>query len=157
MSSLSWCKEQSRGINIINPNDNLSEDYFDSAEKTMKMLRAAHKLQDNMWLATTKYYVEYFAVYSVLMKLGIKCEIHDCTLSLIKLLEKEGVFKEGCFAMLESDKELRVDNQYYLKNKEVVIDFEKLSNFLLEVKEINQSLNVERISKIRDLVKKTEN
>lgn len=35
------------------------------------------KNKSNMWISTTKYYCEYFAVYSLLMKLGIKSEIHD--------------------------------------------------------------------------------
>ncbi len=29
-----------------------------------------------MWLATQKYYTEYLAAYSLLMKIGIKSEIH---------------------------------------------------------------------------------
>ncbi len=102
-----------------------------------------------MWLATTKYYIEYFAVYSVLMKLGVKCEIHDCTIPLVKLLEIEGVIKQGSSKILEQDKELRIDNQYYLKNKPVEINFDKLSEFMLSIKDSLNKLTEEKIKGIR--------
>ena len=40
-----------------------------------------------MWIATHKYYTEYLAAYSLLMKIGIKSEIHSCTTEVIKILE----------------------------------------------------------------------
>ncbi len=106
-----------------------------------------------MRLSTTKYYIEYFAVYSVFMKLGIKCEIHDCTMSLTRFLETENIIKPGISRILEKDKELRIDNQYYLKNKPVDINFEKLSSFLLSTKEALKKLNT---SKTKDIRKKIE-
>jgi hypothetical protein len=123
MDKISWCKTQEKGIRIIEPNDNLSEEYYKNSEESLKVLRSIKETKSNMWLATTKYYIEYFAVYSVLMKIGIKCEIHDCTIALINFLEKEGVIKSGISKNLEKDKELRIENQYYLKNKSVDIDF----------------------------------
>jgi len=124
MNKISWCKNQKSGIKLIEPNDNLSEEYYQNAEESLKVLRSINETKSNMWLATTKYYIEYFAVYSILMKIGIKCEIHDCTIALIKFLEKESVIKSGISKLLEKDKELRIDNQYYLKNKPVDINFE---------------------------------
>ena len=119
MKKISWCKKQERGIKIKEPNDNLSKEYYENAEESMRVLKSIKETQSNMWLATTKYYIEYFAVYSVLMKIGIKCEIHDCTIALVKFLEDEDVIEEGTSKTLEKDKELRIDNQYYLKNKPV--------------------------------------
>ena len=49
----------------------------------------------NMWLATQKYYTEYLAAYSLLMKIGIKSEIHSCTIEIIRLLEKEKIVYFG--------------------------------------------------------------
>ena len=74
----------------------------------MKVLKNIKETKSNMWLATTKYYAEYFAVYSVLMKIGIKCEIHDCTIALVKFLENEEVIEKGTSKILEQDKELRI-------------------------------------------------
>src|SRR3989344_7937979 len=123
MNKISWCKNQKSGIKLIEPNDNLSEEYYQNAEESLKVLRSINETKSNMWLATTKYYIEYFAVYSILMKIGIKCEIHDCTIALVTLLEEERIIPEGFADILSADKELRIDNQYYLKNKPVAIDF----------------------------------
>lgn len=149
MEKIKWCKCQKKGIRLIEPNNNLAEEYLKNAEESMKVLKAVYPTQSNMWLATTKYYVEYFSIYALLMKIGIKCEIHDCTLALVNLLEIEGILGGGTYQLLEDDKGLRTDNQYYLKNKKVEVDFNKISNFLLKMREILNSLTKEKIDKIR--------
>ncbi len=149
MSKISWCKRQSDGIKIKDPNDNLSHEYYQNAEESLRVLRIIKETKSNMWLATTKYYMEYFAVYSVLMKIGIKCGIHDCTIALIKFLEDEGIIENGTTRILEKDKDLRIDNQYYLKNKPVNIDLEKLSNFLLSIRKSLEQLDGNKINELR--------
>jgi len=71
MKKISWCKKKEGGIKIQEPNNNLSQEYYENAEESLKVLRSIIETKSNMWLATTKYYIEYFAVYSVLMKIGI--------------------------------------------------------------------------------------
>lgn len=153
MNKISWCKKQGNGIKIQEPNDNLSQEYYKNAEESLEVLRNINKTKSNMWLATTKYYIEYFAIYSVLMKIGVKCEIHDCTVALVKLLEDTDIIEEGFSKVLENDKELRIDNQYYLKNKPVNIDFEGLSNFLLSIKGSLHKLDNEKIEELREKIK----
>ena len=154
MKKISWCKKQKTGIRIQEPNDNLSREYYENAEESMRVLRSIKETSSNMWIATTKYYIEYFAVYSILMKIGIKCEIHDCTIALIKFLEGEEIIENGTSQILEKDKELRIDNQYYLKNKPVNIDFEKISNFILLVNGSLEKLNSEKIKELREKIKR---
>ncbi|MCX6706726.1 MAG: hypothetical protein NT001_01135 [Candidatus Woesearchaeota archaeon] len=149
MRKISWCKCQDRGIRIIESNDNLSREYFSNAEESMKVLRSIWNTQSMMWLATTKYYIEYFAVYSILMKIGVKCEIHDCTISLSDFLEREGILEKGTAALLENDKGLRIDNQYYLKNRPVDVDMGKMSGFLLSIRQSLEKLNPNRIKELR--------
>jgi len=153
MNKISWCKKQDSGIKIREPNENLSKEYFENAEESLRVLRSIKATQSNMWLATTKYYIEYFAVYSILMKIGIKCEIHDCTISLVKFLEEKGVLEKGTFKKIEEDKDLRIDNQYYLKNRLVKIDFEELSNFLLSIKKSLNDLDSNKIKNLREKIK----
>ena len=113
MANINWCKKQKNGLTLTSPNDNLSNEYIKSAEETLLILNDI-KDRSRMWLATTKYYCEYFAVYSLFMKLGIKCEIHDCTISMTGILEREGALPDGTHDRLEKDKNLRIDNQYYV-------------------------------------------
>jgi uncharacterized protein (UPF0332 family) len=144
MVSLAWCKKQKSGIKIVEPNENLSNEYLKSAEETLIILRdIGHK--SNMWKATMKYYCEYFAVYALLLRIGLKCEIHDCTIKLCEIFEKSALLPKGIFNRLESDKNLRIDNQYYLKNTGVVIDFSELADFILQMKNICFSLTNENI------------
>lgn len=154
MNKIEWCKRQLKGIKLIEPNDNLSREYYQSAEESLKVLRSIKESKSNMWLATTKYYIEYFAVYSVLMKLGIKCEIHDCTIELVKFLEKEQLIKRGITKKLEEDKELRIDNQYYLKNRPVKIDFDELSELIISIRELLDMLAEDKIEEIRKKIEK---
>ena len=154
MKKINWCKKQDKGIKLMEPNNNLSQEYFQNAEESMKVLRSIKETKSNMWLATTKYYIEYFAVYSVLMKIGIKCEIHDCTIALIKFLEDEKIMNKGIAKILEEDKELRIDNQYYLKNKTVDISFEKLSEFILLIKQTLNNLDNTKITELRRKIDK---
>lgn len=151
MVSLKYCKKQKRGIKILKPNDNLSKEYIESAKETLSLLKEI-KNKSNMWAATTKYYFEYFLVYSFLIKCGIKCEIHDCTIKLCEILESKGFLPKDTAKILEKDKELRIDNQYYLKNKKVNLDFEKLTSFYLEIKNAIESLTFEEINKIRKII-----
>ena len=149
-----WCKKQKKGIKLIEPNINLSKEYMEQAEETLDILKLI-KGKSRTWLATTKYYCEYFAIYSLLMRLGIRCEIHECTIKITKLLEDENIIPSNYSQILEEDKELRIANQYYLKNRDVPLDYNQLTNFVLEIKDINLKINNDLIKKIREKIKKS--
>ena len=78
INKLKWCFER-KEVKLIEPNENLSGAYLKSAEETFLVLKDI-KEESNMWLATMKYYCEYFSCYALLMRVGIKSEIHDCTI-----------------------------------------------------------------------------
>ena len=147
--SLEWCKK--KGMKLVEPNDNLAEEYFKNAEETLRVINLIKESGSNMWLATQKYYTEYLAAYSLMMKIGIKSEIHSCTIEVINILEKEAIVSFEFSKMLEEDKELRIDNQYYLKNRPVNLDVEKLSDTLLKVRDILNKLKYEQIENIRKM------
>lgn len=156
MVTLDWCFRRKRGIKFIEPNENLSKDYLNAAEESLKILKKI-KGESNIWLATTKYYCEYQAVYSVLMRIGIKCEIHDCVIQLAEFLEKQEILKKGTKDLLERDKELRIDNQYYLKNKKIDFSYDEILEFVLEIKNTLNNLTEEKIDKIREELRKKSN
>ena len=94
MVNISWCKNQKKGVKLIEPNNNLCKEYLKNAEETLEFLKDIEN-KSNMWLAVTKYYFEYFTVYALLMKIGVKSEIHDCTIEICKLFEKEGLIPKN--------------------------------------------------------------
>ena len=135
---LSWCFKQRKGLKIVEPNNNLANEYIKSSEETLLILRDIEG-KSNMWVATTKYYCEYLAAYALLMKFGIKSEIHECTIEFLKFLEKEGIIK-NISKILIKDKELRIENQYYLRNKKVNVNF-------------NEFIEEDKVTEIRDKLK----
>lgn len=148
MVEIGWCLKQKSGIKLIEPNDNLAKEYLKSAQETLLSLK--NNLEDsNMWKATKKYYAQYLAVYSLLMKIGVKCEIHDCTIELVKYLEEWGLFSDLTYNTLVESKKLRIDNQYYLKNIDVVIDYDELFLFILSIKDTINSITDMEIQRIR--------
>ncbi|MEK6817629.1 MAG: hypothetical protein AABX80_02400 [Nanoarchaeota archaeon] len=153
VKKLKWCCKQSAGLKIDEPNDNLAKEYLQSAEETLLVLQDI-KNKSNMWLATTKYYCEYFSIYALLQKIGIKCEIHECTIEISKLLEEIKIIPESYSKKLEDDKELRLDNQYYLKNRPVEINVRELSEFILTIKNKVNSITLNEINKARDEIKR---
>jgi uncharacterized protein (UPF0332 family) len=46
------------------------------------------------WAVSASYYAKYFVVYSLLSKVGAKCEIHDYTITLFEYLFKDSVPQE---------------------------------------------------------------
>jgi hypothetical protein len=153
MAAIKWCMRQKRGIKLVEPNDNLCNEYIATAQETLEILRTI-KGKSKVWLATTKYYCEYFAVYAILMKAGIKCEIHECTIAVAGLLEEKGIVPKGTQKQLEDDKQLRIDNQYYLKNREVPIDYGELVRFVLTLKDKALRLTNEEVKGIKDALSK---
>ena len=149
--SLEWCKKQ--GMKLIEPNDNLAEEYFKNAEDTLRIANLVKDSGSNMWLATHKYYTEYLSAYSLLMKIGIKSEIHSCTIEIIQILEKEKIIDFSFSKILENDKELRIDNQYYLKNLPVEFNSKSLSEILLKVRKALDVITVNQINEIRKIIK----
>jgi uncharacterized protein (UPF0332 family) len=148
MVDINWCLNQNKGIKLITPNDNLAREYIKNAKETLFSLK--NNLDDsNMWKATKKYYTLYFAVYSLMMKIGIKCEIHDCTIELTKYLDNFNLFPKDTYELLINNKQLRIDNQYYLKNIKVKIDYDKLFSFILSIEEKINSINIKEIDKIK--------
>ena len=152
MAKLEWCKNQKNGIKSTEPNNNLAYEYIKNAEESLEVFDKIRETRSNMWLATTKYYIKYFAFYAFLMKIGIKSEIHDCTIEIAKLLEQNKILQGNVSSTLEKDKELRIDNQYYLKNKPVAFDIEKLRKFVMDMKVLVDSLDEKKVERIRNLI-----
>ncbi len=149
MEQIKWCKSQPKGIKLVLPNENLFKEYIATAEETLDVLRAIQG-KSRIWQATMKYYCEYFAAYALMMKIGLKSEIHSCTIAACRMLENMLFLPMGFSSRLESDMQLRIDNQYYLKNTEVNLDHDKMLELILHIK--NLTLTNEDIDMIRDII-----
>ena len=143
MDQIKWCMQQKKGIELVEPSDNLRDAYLIKAEEALDTLRTS-KSRD--WQLTTAYYTIYHGIYSLLMKIGIKCEIHSCTIEFTKRFLK-GHFSTEDFELIDKAFSARIDSQYYVNRKVPNQNYEfimkrtpaflvKCKNVLLEQKEI---------------------
>jgi uncharacterized protein (UPF0332 family) len=150
MDKISWCLSQKDGINLIEPNSNLAGGYVKKAEDSLLSMRIN---QIKEWKITTSYYTSYFSVYAILQKIGIKCEIHQCTINFAKVFLKEFLDEED-LEFLEESFDARKNCQYYVDRK--VSDetynkmMEKTPSFLVKCKSILSKINEKKIKEIRD-------
>ena len=86
MDKIKWCAGKKGGLSLIEPNSNLAEAYIKKAEEALESMRV-NTIKD--WRISTAYYALYFSLYSLLTKIGIKCEIHSCTIEFANRFLKD--------------------------------------------------------------------
>ncbi len=155
MVSLKWCCKQKDGLRIIEPNDNLSDSYMKMAENALGTMNRERNY--NLTFAISAcYYSMYYSLYSVLMKLGIKCEIHSCTLEFMKELLSDFYEKEDMKDVKKAF-DLRNIAQYYVDKvidmKEADFIMTKAPLFVNKSKEVLAKINENNVNKIRDNLK----
>lgn len=139
-----WCKKQKNGIELISIKEHLSKSYIIEADKTLiEMLKIEGK-----WKVITGYYACYNALYSILMKCGIKCEIHSCSIQLMELFD----FDKEDIDFLGQLKDDRIQSQYYLKETKLE-DANKVKDFISKCKLILSQLTKDEIENIRNKLK----
>ncbi len=107
---LHWCFKLKDGLKIAESNERLSKSYLEQAKSSL--LRAEKNLNDKdlLWSTVAVYYAEYYALYSFLQRIGIKCENHACSILAVSFLLGEANIKT-----INAHKEKRIDAQYYMK------------------------------------------
>ncbi|MBU3924281.1 MAG: hypothetical protein KJ592_05155 [Nanoarchaeota archaeon] len=148
MDKIEWCCHQKRGVKLVECNSVLSESYIREADDSLEVCAKI----EGKWKIISGYYACYNGLYSILMKCGIKSEIHDCTLELMNLFD----FLDEEKKFVKELKEKRIIVQYYLKNA-LIEDEEKISSFVAKCKEILYRLNSEDIENIRNKIGRIEN
>jgi uncharacterized protein (UPF0332 family) len=153
MVEIKWCVKKKGGISIIEPNSNISKVYIKKAEDALESMRI-NTIKE--WKIATSYYSLYFSLYSILTKIGIKSEIHSCTIEFAKTFLKDYFYKKD-FDFLEDSLKARIDSQYYVNKTISEEQFMKMMkqtpNFLIKCKSILIKLNEKRITEIRESFK----
>ncbi|MFW6230748.1 MAG: HEPN domain-containing protein [Nanoarchaeota archaeon] len=150
MNKIRWCLQQKNGIEIVEPNENLKDAYLKKAEDS---LRAVASLEDNRdWEISSSYYAMYFSLYAILQKIGVKCEIHSCTINFMKIFLKDH-FTEKDIHLLETSQKARIDAQYY-SDRNVSDEIYNMmttecASFLAKCRQIAHNLTEQEINDIR--------
>jgi len=157
--NLKWCCSKKEGIKIIESNDNLSLGYAQMAENAIGTMNREKNL--NMQFAISAcYYSMYYSLYSILMKIGVKCEIHTCTLEFMKKLLSD-FYSDKDIKIIKRAFDARNTSQYYVdrivSKEDIEFIFSKAPYFLSKSKEILSKINEKDILKIRKEVEEVAN
>lgn len=152
---LKWCIKQSNGIRLIKPSENLVKAYLEKSRNALKSMEVNAKAGIVEWAVSASYYAKYFCVYALLSKIGVKCEIHDCTIALFNYLFGNSV-SPHTVRELQQSKEDRIEMQYY--TRQIKVNMEQLTkqtkNFVLKIEKLIDGLNSERIIFLRNRFKR---
>lgn len=140
MDKIKWCKNKKRGIRVTEMNENLAKKYIRKSEDSLKMM---NKAISEEWKIVAAYYACYEALYSLLQRIGVKCEIHDCTIEMMKFFP----FEKEETKFLKNLKKKRIGAQYYVSKNVSLEDENKIKKFVLKCKEILEKNNFEKIRK----------
>jgi uncharacterized protein (UPF0332 family) len=149
MNKIKWCVGKKDGLNLIEPNNDLAKAYIIKAEEALESMRV-NIVKD--WKISTSYYALYFSLYAIMMKIGVKCEIHSCTLAFADRFLKE-FFNEEELDFLADSLKARIDSQYYIDRTVPDEQYEKMMKmpplFFVKCKSILIKLNEKKINEIR--------
>ena len=151
---LSWCFKLKDGLKVVEPNKRLSKSYLEQAKSSL--LRAEKDMNDKdfLWATVAIYYSEYYALYSFLQKIGIKCENHACSILAVSLLLGEEKTKT-----INLHKGKRLDAQYYIKVDQEDKIKEMLKDAKLFVSDFDilvSNVSDKEIENYRDIVSKNK-
>lgn len=82
MVSIKWCATQKHGLTLFERNENMSMSYLRMAQESIHVL--SNVQSSAIWTATTSYYVFYYSLYALMLRIGVKCEIHSCSLQFMR-------------------------------------------------------------------------
>ena len=119
--------------------------YIIKSEEALDTLRTSNSKD---WQLTAAYYTIYHSIYSLFMKVGIKSEIHSCTIEFTKRYLKDYFTLED-FELIDKAFSARIDSQYYVnrqvpdQNYDLIIKktpafLVKCKNIVLDQKEITE-------------------
>ena len=149
---LKWCFKVKDGLKVVEPNERLSKSYLEQAKSSL--LRAGKDLDDKdlLWATVAIYYAEYYALYSFLQGIGVKCENHNCSILAVAFILGADRTK-----IINDHKGKRIDAQYYMKvGKETEIKnmLQEAKTFVSNFDEIASNLSEKDIKIYRDKITK---
>lgn len=110
IDELKWCFKIKDGLRITEPNETLAKSYLEEAKSSLQRAEKNFNDGDLLWATVVLYYAEYYALYSFLQRIGVKCENHFCSIKAVAF-----ILGEGKANVINRHKDKRIDAQYYMK------------------------------------------
>jgi len=149
---LKWCFRIKDGLKIVEPNGRLSKSYLEQAKSSLLRAKKDFEDKDLLWTTVAIYYAEYYALYSFLQKIGVKCENHFCSILAVNMLLGEDKTR-----IINEHKDKRIDAQYYMKvdqENKIRAMLIEAQNFISDFDELVSNLSEKEIKEYRDKISK---
>ena len=136
-------------LGIVKPSENIFQSYLTKSDNCIRAaeLLIANGLYENS--ISDSYYAIYNSLTALLRKVGIKCENHAVSISLLETLFSETVLKD----LANKAKDARIESQYevdVLESKAKAAELQsQAENFVSEIRLIARRLTSEKSEKIR--------
>ena len=155
MVDLKWCLKLNKGIDIVEPSQNMCNSYLSMAEESLYMIEK--NAESRIWTASTSYYTMYYSLYALMMKIGIKSDIHSCSIAFMKHMLNE-FYESKYVQLIEEAFKLRNNLQYYpgslIDDKDINHIKEGARDFFVLSKEIISKIREKEIKEIRNKLDK---
>ncbi|MFH1917681.1 MAG: hypothetical protein ABIJ14_01045 [Nanoarchaeota archaeon] len=150
MVSINWCLKIKNGLELVGPNENMANSYLKMAEESLRAIK--NNQESKIWTASTSYYTMYYSLYAVMMKIGVKCEIHKCSIEFMKKFLL-GFYSGEDVGLIETAFESRNDLQYYpnqlVNEDKLKIVREGAVDFFVKTKGVLAKINDKQVNEIR--------
>lgn len=154
MVSIKWCLKQKDGLEFISPNSIMADSYIKMAEESINILKGVEP--SKIWTAATTYYIFYYSLYSLMLMIGIKCEIHSCSIEFMKNYLAM-FYTNKDFDMFDKAFSARINLQYYANRPVDSMAIEETKSyckeFFVKAKDILAGITEEQIKCIRASLK----
>jgi uncharacterized protein (UPF0332 family) len=140
---------KARQLEIVEASENIYESYLKKSDNCLKAaeLLIANGLYENS--VSDSYYAIYNSITALLRKVGIKCENHAVSISLLETLFSETVLRD----IASKARESRIDSQYEIDvsaSKAKAVELQcRAENFVTAVRMVSRKLTNEKSEKIR--------
>lgn len=149
--NIKWCLNQRGGLELVEPNTNMSDSYIKMADESLGLLKDVEN-KSRVWTASICYYTMYYSLYSLMMRIGVKSEIHSCSILFMKEF-LGGYYDRTDMKMIEEAFTARNNLQYYTDRPVNEKTLGAVKNhcrlFLIKTKEAIMAINQTEIKEIR--------
>jgi len=148
---LKWCFGLKDGLRIVEPNETLTKSYIEEAKSSLERAEKNFRDKDLLWATVVVYYAEYYALYSFLQRIGIRCENHLCSILAVTFLLGEDKTR-----IINQHKDKRIDAQYYMrvdKEEQVGKMIQEAKMFVSIFDEVVSNINEKEIISYRRKLK----
>ena len=153
MDKIKWCLRQQKGLSSIEPNLNMPKSYLNMAEESIRALENLNESQ--IWTAATTYYIFYYSLYAIMLRIGFKCEIHSCSIEFMHRYLR--MYNKTDIDMIQQAFTNRNDLQYYTDRPVDINSIDTCKTyckeFFLKSKEILIKIKDADINHIRMMVR----